>query len=56
MSKILEILLQLHISPKMNPFIDECTHHLYNFGQPCLTLLKSYTSVTYDNYNATRIN
>jgi hypothetical protein len=54
--KILGILLKLHISPKMDPYIDECMHHVYGFGQPRLTLLINCTKVTYDNYNTTQIN
>ncbi len=52
-SKILGILLKLHISPKMDPYKDESMHHLYDFGQPHLTLLINCTKVTYDNYNTT---
>jgi len=31
--------------------MDDGTYCIYNFGQPCLILLASYTKVTYDNYN-----
>jgi hypothetical protein len=31
-------------------------HRIYNFGQPSLILLASYTKVTYDNYNIIKIN
>jgi hypothetical protein len=36
--------------------MDECMHCIYNFGQPCLTLLESYTRVIYDIYNTIGIN
>jgi hypothetical protein len=39
----------------MDMYIDEHTHHIYSFGQPCLILLNCM-KVTYDNYNTTRIN
>jgi hypothetical protein len=37
-------------------WMNECTHCIYGFGQPYLTLLASCTRITYDNYNTTRIN
>jgi hypothetical protein len=40
----------------MDPYIDECTHCIYGFGQLCLTLLISCMKVSYENYNITRIN
>jgi len=40
----------------MDMYIDEHTHHIYSFGQPCLILLTSYMKVTYDNYNTIGIN
>jgi hypothetical protein len=40
----------------MDFYIDECTEYIYNFGQPCLTLITSYTIITYDNYNTIQIN
>jgi hypothetical protein len=40
----------------MDLYIDECTQYIYNFGQPCLTLVTSCTLVTYDNYNIIEIN
>ncbi len=40
----------------MDPYMDDGTYCIYNFGQPCLTLLASYTKITYDNYNIIRIN
>jgi hypothetical protein len=36
--------------------MDDGTYCIYNFGQPCLTLLASYTKVTCDNYNTIGIN
>jgi len=42
--------------PKIDLYTNECMHNIYGFGQPCLTLLTSYTMVTYDNYNMTKIN
>jgi hypothetical protein len=35
----------------MDPYTNDCTHCIYNFGQPCLTLLTSTARVAYDNYN-----
>jgi hypothetical protein len=35
----------------MDFYVHECTQYIYNFGQPCLTLITSYTIITYDNYN-----
>jgi hypothetical protein len=46
----------LHINSKIDPYTNKRTHHVYNFGQPYLTLLTSCTIVTYDNYNTTQIN
>ncbi len=40
----------------MDPYINECTHHIYGFGQPCLILLTSYIIITYDNYNTIGVN
>jgi hypothetical protein len=36
--------------------MNDYTHHIYNFGQPCLNFLASCTRITYENYNTTRIN
>ncbi len=32
------------------------SHHIYNFGQLCLTLLASCMKITYDNYNTNGMN
>jgi hypothetical protein len=32
------------------------SHHIYNFGQSCLTLLASCMKVTYYNYNTNGMN
>jgi hypothetical protein len=40
----------------MNPHTNESTHHIYDFGLPCLTLLSSCIRIIYDNYNTIEIN
>jgi len=40
----------------MDLYTNERTHHIYSFGQLCLTLLTSCMKITYDNNNTTRIN
>jgi hypothetical protein len=55
MSKIHGIILQLHISLKTDLCMNECTCHMYDFGQPRLILLASCTRITYD-YNTIGIN
>jgi hypothetical protein len=40
----------------MDPCTNDYTHCIYDFGQPCLTLLTSSTKVAYDNYNTIWIN
>jgi len=40
----------------MNPYMDECTHYIYGFGQPCLILLASCIRIAYHNYNVIEIN
>lgn len=37
-------------------YANEYMHCIYDFSQPCLTLLRSCVIVIYDNYNTTRIN
>jgi hypothetical protein len=36
--------------------MDECTHYIYGFGQPCFTLLTSCIKIVYHKYNAIEIN
>jgi len=40
----------------MDPYTYECTPYIYDFGQPCMTLLSSCMRTTYDNYSTIRIN
>jgi len=40
----------------MDLYINECTLYIYNFDQPCLTLVTSCTIITYDKYNTIEIN
>jgi hypothetical protein len=40
----------------MDPYMADATYCIYNFGQPCLTLLASYMKATYDNYNTNGTN
>ncbi len=35
----------------MDPYTNERTCNIYNFGQPCLILLASCTRIAYENYN-----
>jgi len=40
----------------MDPFMNDYKHYTYGFGQPCLTLLRNCTWITYENYNTIGIN
>jgi hypothetical protein len=40
----------------MDPYTNDCTHYIYDFGQLCLILLASTTRVAYDKYNTIWIN
>jgi hypothetical protein len=40
----------------MDPYTNDYTNYIYDFGQLCLTLLASTTRVTYNNYNTIWIN
>ncbi len=47
---------ELYHNCNMYIYTIQCMHFIYNYSQPCLTLLTNYTLITHNNYITIRIN